>query len=448
MCGHNIYSHKAELIKFDRFGQIIWSKNFPTGIDEMRLNSIKVSNQIYLAGSIRDTAFVMAIDTNANTLWTKMFAVTGYHSGSVLKMESDSNGIYILTGLTDSVNGTNYSCLSRMNLNGALLWNRVLPLNTSSADLTYNHLSNRLGVLTISGGSSELTLIDSSGIIISCRQFTYQCCNIISSFDSGFFISHFYQNKPFVTRTDADGNPLWTKLYNDSSNWLAPQGSLLILDSFLYFGVRNTNYEAEIVKTDANGNVVWFKDYSSYLSNGLLQAILRAANGNIWINGTHSGVYDEYFLGLDDTTSSISCFATSDLITDSLVPTLDSILYINLQSVSASTISSNEILTPCTLNQHYECTTGVFDTISRPSVQVYPNPASLFSSFTYTTQSDDQLKLKVWTLQGVLINEFELDKSGTYKLVTSQYEPGVYIWTIETDNTIIATDRLVIIPQR
>lgn len=79
------------------------------------------------------------------------------------------------------------------------------------------------------------------------------------------------------------------------------------------------------------------------------------------------------------------------------------------------------------------------------SVKVFPNPASEFTTFNYEGYKNGQLNLQIWNVQGQLIEQHQLDNSGSFTLVTSQFEPGMYLWTIETGSDVIARDRLLIV---
>ncbi|MCK6639410.1 MAG: T9SS type A sorting domain-containing protein [Bacteroidia bacterium] len=83
-------------------------------------------------------------------------------------------------------------------------------------------------------------------------------------------------------------------------------------------------------------------------------------------------------------------------------------------------------------------------TPNRATVKVYPNPASESTTFHYDGIDNRKATLKIWNVQGQLIQEHALDNSGQFKLITSILDPGMYLWTIETGSNVEARDRLLI----
>jgi hypothetical protein len=89
--------------------------------------------------------------------------------------------------------------------------------------------------------------------------------------DSGYIIlgsvGNQSVNKPWLIKTDADGNKLWDKILSESSNSLWGPRSIQQTSDVGYILAgdidpeRTFQRDGQLIKTDSNGNILWEKNY-------------------------------------------------------------------------------------------------------------------------------------------------------------------------------------------
>jgi hypothetical protein len=433
MCGFNTNFHYAEIVKYNESGGVDWSLNDPNYYS-MNPTSIVQANLVFVGGSIHDTAMIMALDTNGNTMWSRKILFPVFTYSSVVEIQTDSLYLYVITNVVDTTTVPSHTSLSKVDFNGNMIWTRSIPLPFSLTDLAISPISNNVAMLSITGAASVLTILDTSGNILSSHFYPDQCCNVIPAWDSGFIVSQITLGALLITHTDALGNPIWTKKYMDGPNWLAPQSSLMVMNNHLYLGLYDTNQDAGLIKIDTTGNVVWSKNYSQHLGYGILQYIAPTANGNIWMAGMRYNTYDEYFVGQDDTTNSATCISYPSGIVDSLTAVQDSALNIASQTVAPLLLVMNETLVPFVLNQTYECYTSIKQYPSLTDISLYPNPANDLIEFQLNEPTYSSFV--IYNSAGQVVESGTINGS-TLQLSVLEFPDGVYMFSCLDGNKLL-----------
>ncbi len=445
ICGNTFNFNQPELLRFAHDGSIDWALTYPTIQSGMQFKSITMLNNLYVAGVFQDTAFVTAFDTSGNILWSRKLKFLGYNNGSALKIQTDSSNLYFVTGVMDTATNIPSTCITKLDLNGNIVWTKRLSLAAALADLAYSPTSNRLALVTATGGTSFLTILDTSGAVINARSYLYQCCNVAPAWDSGFVISFFYQSRPILMRIDSNGSPIWTRQFSDGSNWTAPQPALTLIDGYCYYGIYDNNSDVELLKLDSTGSIVWSKNYAPHLGYSILHAVAPDDNGNLWMLGTRSVINDEYFVGSDDTMNQTTCISFPGTLTDSIVPPYDSMVNISTQTILSSTIVMNETLTSVSLTENYACSTGTEEFVQPAIVNVYPIPASDFITFQFGTHQN-RIAEKTITIRDVTGREITSATSdqNVVSISVGLLPEGMYFYEVFTTNSKLSSGKFVV----
>ena len=236
----NIY-----VIKCDPDGNKIWEKYYG-GIDLDVANSVIESEDgnYYIAGytyniqNLYQQIYVLKLNANGDTVWTKNYGGIGYELGLEIIETSDSN--FVLIGTTDSYGaGNNDIYLIKMNGLGDTLWSRTF--GTSESDY----------------GSS-----------------------LKETFDGGLIITGYTSSNVILIKTDPDGIVEWTKTYDQFET--ATYVNLTTDGGYIISGYKGSNSRPYLIKTDANGDTVWTKTYGWY---GIARSVFEKSGGGYVFTG-------------------------------------------------------------------------------------------------------------------------------------------------------------------
>ncbi|MBE9483836.1 MAG: YIP1 family protein [Bacteroidetes bacterium] len=240
-------SGDAWLIKTDVNGNQQWSKTFGGKDSDWVVSVKKTSDDGYILAGTTESfgagkydAWLIKTDANGNSQWERTFG--GAEDDMISSFQKTSDGGFILTGDTVSYGGSYdpyNDCywpkvwLIRTDSNGNLQWNRTF------------------GRYTTNGGRSVQQTSD-GGFILA---------GVGSYYDAG------------LIKTDANGNEQWNKTFGGDywetaySVQQTQDGGYIFVGSSLYFGSEGG---AWLTKTDANGNLLWSKMFGdNYLNKSL-----------------------------------------------------------------------------------------------------------------------------------------------------------------------------------
>lgn len=126
-------------------------------------------------------------------------------------------------------------------------------------------------------------------------------CHVVQTVDGGYVVlanyeSSFNGNKIVLIKTDATGNTLWIKSYSgsigscyqDNNLQQTTDGGFVIVGSLWV----NGNHDALLIKTDATGDTLWTKHYNQVIGNQVNSGSVCQANDNGFvISGILNFVY-------------------------------------------------------------------------------------------------------------------------------------------------------------
>ncbi len=219
------------MLMMDDTGNIVWSNSDCQGVG---LSVAAAPDGGYLVvgqSYIEHNLLLARYDKEGDTVWTKTYGSGNFDEGCSISSTSDGN--YVVTGTRDA---------SATGQNGRLWW---LKLN-QNADVLWEH---SLGATNYDYWGTSIQELDSGGFIIGG-----------GSGEHGVEVD----KNLVVIRTDASGNPEWTRehyacLYfaDPTPYWVAKTAD---------GGFIATGMGFNLLKLDSAGEIEWERHYSSALS--------------------------------------------------------------------------------------------------------------------------------------------------------------------------------------
>ncbi len=257
---------------------IMWTKSYGLINTNDIANSVKqTDDNKYIVVGLTNSfgaglydVYLLRIDSNGDTLWTRTYGGIDDDRGSSIQITSD-NG-YIFTGYTNSFGAGSYDVyLIRTDSNGDTLWTK-----------TYGGVDDDRGV--------EVQIISDGGYIIT---------GWTESYGSGSY-------DVYLIRTDSNGDTLWTRFYGGSGEERGYSVQETSDNGFIIAGCTNSfgagMNDIYLIRTDYNGDTLWTKTFGgSYHDWGYsIKNIIE--NGFILAGTTESfgaGYWDVYLLRID-----------------------------------------------------------------------------------------------------------------------------------------------------
>ena len=204
---------------------------------------------------------LFSIDTSGNVEWIKIY---NYKSASEyvlfqssIFIETPDNGYAVFTTLWYCIEPSGYTTtLTKLNVNGDSLWNKVIGAEILNVKLTYD-----------------------SGFIAIGSNFYKEDITSTSDF--------------YLAKLDSLGNILWANTYGDSIN-LEGAASVEFTDDggYILFGITTDpdviNRDIYIVKVDSIGNEQWNKKIITSDDVQILGST-KTMDGNYLVYGRHGG---------------------------------------------------------------------------------------------------------------------------------------------------------------
>lgn len=463
----------ATLFKINSIGDTLWTRTiaiegYAYSVQQTNDNGYILLGFTGLYGINWDDIFLTKVDSVGNITWMKTYGGAKSESGTSVKQTND--GGYIMTGYTNSFgtgNGDVY--LIKTNSLGDTLWTK-----------TY-------------GGSS-----------------TQQGNDVVQSNDGGYIITGYSDSfnagngDIYVIKTDAAGNPLWTKTYGgagtDVGNSIqkTSDGGYIIAGSMYAYGTGSS--DVYLIKINAVGDTLWTKTYGSINGNEQGQVVKQSndkgyilvgsadgfgAGGNnvylvktdslgnlMWtkIYGSHSVDYgyaldktsdggyiiggyatftaqDSYIIKTDflGNSGNVECYqATPPSITTS------SLTLFSAQSTSVSYGNSSTMPYPITgkgavITSICRLYTGEQYQYSENSdFRIYPNPTSNYSTLEFKNKTKEHCTLTLYNVCGQLVRTIDNITNEKVEIEKNNLINGFYFFQLQASGQILASGKLVI----
>lgn len=405
------------LIRIDDYGDTLWTKWYDDLVSThgpLRVSAITqtTDNNFYLAGRVESNtvkAFVIKINDVGNVEWMSVRNSNPSFAERYHDIVAHNNDSIILVG-DISIAQNNYCC------------SPILDIVGSGGNITSIGGGSTTGV----GASLYTASKDSNGDLI-----------ITGLYPKSIGIGR-------LTKRAIPGNFLWNKFYTSihltfTSIALGPQDEIQTVGT-----TYSSNFDSTLVFVfDSEGNFISRKAYSCTEQYWEGVAIVRS-NDAYFVGGSTGNPSSNFALmklSLDHELISCQTFGgTTSEFFEQMISTTDGGVAMIGRSISSGysdtylvkTNASGSVVSTNSLNVE----STVFD--------VYPNPCRSYFTFT-SSEVLDNVSMSIYSLNGTRVlnkkgvsgNEVEVDVNGL--------PSGVYILTIEKDNAVVNTEKIVIL---
>ncbi|UCG92998.1 MAG: T9SS type A sorting domain-containing protein [candidate division WOR-3 bacterium] len=225
--GKNMY-----LIKTDSSGQAEWTRTYATPLMDVAYAFCETPDSGYIfigykngpSGWVKGDLWILKTDATLDTIWTREYGGAGEDYGVTIQQTLDGN--YIIAGITSSfgANGKNV-WIVKIDSNGDTLWTKVYGNNLE--DVGYGVCSTSDGGYIVTGyingtgqwtaGDLWLLKTDANGDTLWTKvygtggeDFGF---DVYETPDGGYVVAGRYANDMWLLRTDASGDTIWTAKY-------------------------------------------------------------------------------------------------------------------------------------------------------------------------------------------------------------------------------------------
>lgn len=255
------------LIRTDINGDTIWTRTYGGASDDYGYSVCQTFDSGFVvAGYTRsfgagyDDFYVLRIDANGDTLWTKTYGGADWDDAYSIQQTNDYG--FIIVGWTKSYGAGDADVyLIRTDGNGDTLWTKTFGgIDWDGASCV--QLTDDGGYLIVGSG---LIKTNSNGDTLWTRKLSGGFG--LQTNDGGYIITgskvsgtglQYYD--AYLIRTDSNGDTLWTKKYGGTNYDIGNSvqqindGGFIIVGTTLSFGAGGA--DIYLIKTDSNGNVL------------------------------------------------------------------------------------------------------------------------------------------------------------------------------------------------
>lgn len=400
------------LIKTTANGTLQWQKSFNTGTIEYGLSVLQCSDGGYVVSGY-SYADVILIKTasGGNLQWIKSYSGSNSQQGRDVKQTSD--GGFIITGNTTFGAGSTDLYLLKTDSSGTLEWTRTVG---GAADSEF--------------GNSVLQTADGG----------YVAAGSTGSFGAG-------ARDVYLVKTAADGTLLWTSTFGGSlsdEGFCVQQthdGGYIITGRTGSFGSGND--DVYLVKTDSAGVLQWTKTYGGTGAESG-KGVIRMPDGGYTIaaftTSSFSTFANDMYMIRTDSSGNSGCYETAPVSasgtggvagTGGMEGTAGTAgnLFVQVGFGGASAVicpglDVNEAAPPALFS-------------------VYPNPFSDETTLRISTPLSNAT-LTVYNAFGKHVREIKTISRQSVPFSRGNLPAGVYVVRLMQNDTLIATEKLII----
>lgn len=287
---HGTGSLDVWLIKTDPNGDTLWTRTYG-GTEPDYANSVQQTSDggYILTGSTesygmgRNDVWLLRVDANGDTLWTKTFGKSERDWGNSVRQTSD--GGYIITGSIDySYLGSGDLWLIKTDTLGNTLWTKIYggtnPQDGQSVQQTTDGgyiIGGNTATLDTNGFDYDIWVLktDSKGDTIWTKTFEVtrrdRCSAVEQTADGGYVIAGTTDSYDvgradvFLIKTDSNGDIFWTKTfggeYFDWGNSVqqTSDGGYIIAGQTYSYGAGSI--DVWLIRTNGKGELLWTKTF-------------------------------------------------------------------------------------------------------------------------------------------------------------------------------------------
>jgi len=456
--GTSLYNFSTQsldwfLIKIDSLGDTLWTQSFGVGYDDFLFNVIQSSDSGFiLVGSVGFNCMMVAkTDQTGIIVWNKCLLIG--ESDKCYSLLETSDGGYIIAGETNRLIGPSWGdniFVVKMDSNGDTLWTKLIGAGSSGNEARARSIIEDsdgnfilTGSVTINPGPDDenllLVKLNSGGDTIWTKNYGQGMYDIgtsvIEKSDSTLLIlgntiniDTISDTKTFLLKTDLSGDSIWSRTYSNFDNNM--QGLQL---SEMQNGknvVSGSGSSSFLMNVDDQGDTLFTQTYS-YI--GRVNSFQGTAD-----NGFILGCGGQGFIACikTDSVGNVCSSGESSITSLPFMTSIPEYHELHVFSTEAS-ISSNTLLTSKGCYFSDSCNTlNITDQqiIESDVVEIYPNPTCL--NFRINLKNQLQItSIAVFDVYGNLVLSDTKNLEG--KLIdVSSFESGIYFIELNVNANI------------
>jgi len=305
------------LVRFNEEGAVMWAKTYGTpgredgyGIQQTTDGGfVMVGRYESTPGAPADIC-VIKVDGNGDLAdsagnsvgWSKRYGGDGIDQALSIIQTSDQG--YVITGHTESAGAGFWENpnVIRLDSDGNMSWSKVL--GGSDPGLAASALENIDGDIMVTGSMWQSDFSTINGFLVKMdsetgnvlwdgnkkeyRHSSYSSVgSFVETFDGNYVIAGSADYRGSLTKTDSEGNELWTCTYDET------QGIRYVQETsdggYIMVGSDEGGFRENsvLVKVDSDGEVEWTKKYSGERLDRATY-VWQTADGGYVIGGTTS----------------------------------------------------------------------------------------------------------------------------------------------------------------
>lgn len=284
-------SYNAVLIKYDAGGQQLWTTTYSNTLykNETPYNVVTdAAGNIYLFGVASDSAFLFKHHPSGNIIWEKHFKYGDAYIGYASRMTISDQGNLFFSGWKGDSFSTDSLFISKVDLDGALMWRRSIPSEYFCLEYTWemktdleenvylagitNYYYNPFYPPTFSGGDAFVLKIQNNGTfdwkkIFDSGDSSYETSiSMVIDEQKNIYISAHKLKSNYsdllLLKYDQFGFLLWVDSLEGGSQSFDTENDLLVLHHDKIFLMGNSpglNGITNVLNAsyDLNGNLLW-----------------------------------------------------------------------------------------------------------------------------------------------------------------------------------------------
>lgn len=299
------------------FGQQTWERIYG-GLQSEAANAVQqTSDGGYIVGGYTSSygagaadMYLLKLDSNGDTSWTKTY---GYTIGETINsLQQTSDGGYILAG-TQTTFGVISSqiYLVKTDSDGDTLWTKQFY---NWSDVVPNSIDQTsdggyiIGAHVVDfGDSSTIAKTDVNGDVLWTKRYAKTTIDgIEQTADGGYIVTGMTpidtipsRLKPYILKMDMNGDSLWQHSYFEPNYYVyearvvkeLSDGSYVYVMSYYPGDDPGLKHVSRLIKVNANGQLVWFRQLGGGVIGHYVNSIDETLDGGLICGG----VLDKFF---------------------------------------------------------------------------------------------------------------------------------------------------------
>ncbi|MCP4633362.1 MAG: T9SS type A sorting domain-containing protein [candidate division Zixibacteria bacterium] len=317
------------LLKTDSTGVMIGSKiiggvelDFGNSICETADSGFVIAGLTASYGAGYDDLYVIRTDQNGDTIWTRTYGGTHTDEGKCIRQSSD--GGFIIVGSTYSFGAGRHDVyLLKIDSNGDTIWTRTYGGTEDDFGLSLDLVPNDGFIIsgyTTSYGAGGMDIyllrVDKDGDTLWTRTFggfdNDRGFSVIRTDDGGYIVAGSTETygaggwDVYILKTNQNGDSLWAHTYGGANTDFVRcinecrDGGFILTGQTLSFGAGSS--DVYVLKIDSDGDTLWTRTFGG-ANTDFGYGIQQTSAGNyIAVGGTTSfgaGADDVYLLKIE-----------------------------------------------------------------------------------------------------------------------------------------------------